>query len=54
VLSAKSTAGRFGFAQAVAAIDDDAERDGTEADRPAGGVLGEADRLAGARAIARN
>ena len=30
---------------------DEAERDRAEADRPAGGVLGEADRLAGERAI---
>ena len=30
---------------------DNAENDRAEADRPAGGVLGEADRLAGERAI---
>src|SRR5271165_572839 len=47
----KSTAGGFGFAQAVAAMGDNAENDRAEADRPAGGVLGEADRLAGERAI---
>ena len=47
----KSTARGFGFSQAVAAMGDDAERDGAEADRPAGGVFGEANRLAGERAI---
>src|SRR5271165_3327878 len=50
----KPTAGRFGFSQAVAAMGDDAENDRAEADRPAGGVLGEADRLAGERAIEGN
>src|SRR5271165_7215377 len=47
----KSTAGRFGFSQAVAAMGDDAEHDRAEADRPAVGVFGEADRFAGERAI---
>src|SRR5580704_9454942 len=47
----KSTAGGFGLAQAVVAMGDDAERDGAEADRPAGGGFCEADRLAGERAI---
>jgi hypothetical protein len=47
----KSTAGRFRFAQAVAATDDEAEGDRAEGDRPAGGVFGETDRLAGERAI---
>jgi hypothetical protein len=47
----KPTAGGFGFAQAVSAMGDDAERGRDEADRPAGGVLGEADRLACERAI---
>ena len=47
----KSTALGSGFSQAIAAMGDDAERDGAEADRPAGGVFGEANRLAGKRAI---
>ena len=47
----KSTAGRFGFSQAVAAMGDDAEHDRAEADRPAVGVFGQADRFAGERAI---
>ena len=41
----------LGFCRRVAAMGDDAEDDKAEADSPAGSILGEADWLAGERAI---